>query len=417
MKLGETNAALRRILITIQLADGSDLASAVDTLSPTIQVSQNGAALTPAGGSLVSLSSEPRQHYYEASAAEALTPGFLLVAVQHASIQTAIAWAPVGQIFAFGDTAVNKLRLPLTIYNTDSPPALATGATVTTGSDLRSSVNGGEFSDDPGSLVEIGLGAYYWQATSAATAIAGFIEVRYESTGYGLCLSWVSVDEASGSVTPDPDEPGGPAVIQAPLAGDDVTLPVDHVQAALDRLPHQYRERCGEPGESNTQKLIRVLMSPAADLENALLAVLASRNVDTAVGFMLDLLGKLVGRPRAGETDDEIYRRYVKAQISANKSDGLINDIIAIADLVMSDENAIAILHNDGIAAYRIEIAGVSTSMEVATVLVSLIVRATAAGVRPIIQWSGFPPDQTFRYDTGPGYDVGHYASAVDHVL
>lgn len=418
MKLGETTAALRRILLTIQLADGSDLAMAVEALTPTIQVAQNDTTLIAATGSLHSLSSEPRQHYYEASAAEALVPGFLLVIISHASIQTAIVWAPVGQIFALGETAAAKLRLPLTIYDDSSPPALATGATVTTGSDLQSSINGGEFADDAGSLVEIGSGAYYWQATAASAATAGFVEVRYESTGFGLCLSWVSVDEVSTTPTPEPTPEPGPAAILAPTSGDDVTLPIDHVQAALDRLPQQYRELCnGKTGETNTQKLIRVLMSPAADLENALLAVLAGRNVDTAVGFMLDLLGKLVGRPRNGVTDDELYRRYVKAQISANKSDGLIEDILTIARLVVSNDDASIVLYNDGAAAYTVAVEGVATTVEVATVLAALVIRATAAGVRAIIQWSSSPPEETFRYDVGPGYDVGHYADATDTPL
>lgn len=204
----------------------------------------------------------------------------------------------------------------------------------------------------------------------------------------------------------------------ATLSSSEFTQPIDHVEAALDRLPHQYRQRCdGEPGESNTQKLIRVLMSPAADLENTQLAVLNNLNIDNARGFLLDIIGKWVGRPRNGVADDEIYRRYVRAQVSANKSDGIINDILTVASLVIDDEDAVLTLHNEGTAAYRLSVDGIITTIEIATVLAALIVKATAAGVRPIIQWSSSLPEDTFTYDTGPGYDVGHYADAVDHPL
>src|SRR6185295_16570081 len=93
--------------------------------------------------------------------------------------------------------------------------------------------------------------------------------------------------------------------------------------------------RCDGPGETNTQKLLRVWLTPAADLEQALLSVLAGLNVETATGFMLTILGKWVGRERNGVTDDGIFRRYVKAQISANKSDGTGEDVLTVARLVL----------------------------------------------------------------------------------
>lgn len=239
MKLGETNPELRRILLTIFTEDGSALATDVETLTPTILVAKNSATLVAATGALNHVGGEDRLHYYEASAAEALTPGFLLVVVMHANIQTAIGWAPVGQIFALGESDPGKLRLPLTIYDTTEPPALATGATVTAPSDLQSSINARTFADDAGSLVEIDHGAYYWQATAASAAEAGFATVRYESTGFGVCLDWVSVDAPADEaevVTPI----GPPAIPLVATAVADFPT-IDMVARALSRLPHQYR--------------------------------------------------------------------------------------------------------------------------------------------------------------------------------
>lgn len=246
MQLREANPELRRIQLTILVADGSGLASSVDALSPTVLVARNIAALVAAGGTLGHVSNEARLHYYEASAAEASTPGFLLVVVIAAGIQTAIGWASVGQIFALGETDSAKLRLPLTIYDDASPPALATGATVTTPSDLRSSVNAQAFADDAGSLVEItqsgtGYGAYYWQATAAAAAGLGTAAVKYESTGFALCLSTIDVETPGSGDAVEPTSPTGPAAILLFDASATDIAPIDLLALALSRLPHQYR--------------------------------------------------------------------------------------------------------------------------------------------------------------------------------
>lgn len=410
MRVGETNVELRRILLTIQLADGSGLATSVDSGSPTILVSQNGAALTAATGALHHVSTETRQHYYEASASEALTPGFLLVVVVDASIQTAIGWAPVGQIFALGEANPALLRLPLTIYTDGEPPALATGATVTTASDLQSSINARAFANDPGSLVEIGDGAYYWQATATAAAEHGFVELKYESTGFGVCLSWVSVDDLSTSTTPV--TPVGPDAISV-ITPQGAYPTIDYIERALSRLPHQYRGP-DKAHETNTQKVIRVLLCPVPDLATAMIAVLTQRNVDNAVGAQLDAIGKRVGRLRQGVTDDDIYRRYIRAQITANRSDGIIKDILDVAGLVIDDDDATFTMHNYGTAAYLLIVGGIAVPLDIASVLVALVTKATSGGVRPLVEWSGYAPGDTFTCDTGPGEDVGHYASAVD---
>lgn len=122
MRLGETNPELRRIPIRILTLDGT-FASSVDTLSPppTVLVARNDGTLVSAGGSLGHVPNEPRLHFYEASAAEALTPGFLLVVVTHATIQTAIEDDSVGPTFQVGETDPARLRLPLTIFDLNSP--------------------------------------------------------------------------------------------------------------------------------------------------------------------------------------------------------------------------------------------------------------------------------------------------------
>lgn len=244
MKLGETNDELRQIPLTILLADGSGLAHAVDGDSPTVLVAQNNSTLVAAGGILSHVSNEDRLHVYTASADEALVPGFLLVVVLQAGIQTAIGFALVGQTFKLGETDSALLRLPLTIYDDQEPPQLATGATVSVASQLRSSINARAFADDAGSLVEIkfsgtGYGAYYWQAAAAAAAELGAVWVRYERSGFGVCLAYASVD-AEATVA-DPSEPVGPDPIpESDVVGTFIAT-IDVIEVALDRLPEYLR--------------------------------------------------------------------------------------------------------------------------------------------------------------------------------
>jgi hypothetical protein len=217
MRLNESNPELRRILLTINTADGTGLATDVDGMSPTLLVARGDDNLVAASGALVHVSNEDRLHYYEASSTEATTPGFLLVIVMSAGIQVAFGWAPIGQIFALGETNPAKLRLPVTIFDTNEPSLPGTGAIISSPSQLRSSVNGRAFANDGGSLVEIGFGAYYWQATPAAASDLGFTTVEVEPTGFAVCMSWVSVDNPDSTVIPPPPAP--PPIPPAPSSG------------------------------------------------------------------------------------------------------------------------------------------------------------------------------------------------------
>src|SRR5689334_7711849 len=138
MNVGETNPQLRRIFLTIYVDDGSSLATTAAVAPPAhaLQVSINGAAFVDAGGTLTHLGSG--SYYYEAAAGEVATAGFLAFKYQATGFRTEIDWAPVGQLFDVGETDTTKLRLPFTIYDlTSEPPALATGATVTVATDLK----------------------------------------------------------------------------------------------------------------------------------------------------------------------------------------------------------------------------------------------------------------------------------------
>jgi len=191
--------------------------------------------------------------------------------------------------------------------------------------------------------------------------------------------------------------------------------PRDYVARALSRLPSMYRS--GDPADlTNTEKAITALLAPANDLAAAMLAVLTQRNVDTAVGAQLDVIGVIVGRARDGVSDDEIYRRYVRAQISANKSNGSVNDVQKVARLVIGDAGTITTVIT-GVAASVLRVDGIALSDAVAAVLVELVLRATSDGVRRIVEWTGQDPARTLYWDTAGVWDTAVWFNAADQEL
>lgn len=80
-------------------------------------------------------------------------------------------------------------------------------------------------------------------------------------------------------------------------------------------------------------RFMSLLAGIAAEIqaaEDALWGYVAQLDLDTAAGVWLEDWGALVGELRQGETDDALYRQYVKARVLANFSHGTIDDVIAV---------------------------------------------------------------------------------------
>jgi hypothetical protein len=181
---------------------------------------------------------------------------------------------------------------------------------------------------------------------------------------------------------------------------------IDHIAEAIARLPHQYRG-------TTTEQALAAWLAPIVQLEAALVAVLTQRTIDDAIGAQLTVLGELVGRPRNGITDDEIYRRYVRAQIATNKSDGTIEDALTITRLVLGDPTKALTNRNEGAAAYVMSVSG-GIPEAVAAVLIEMLIAGTGAGVRAILEFAIVSDAQVYRLDSGPGLDVGRFATQID---
>lgn len=169
-------------------------------------------------------------------------------------------------------------------------------------------------------------------------------------------------------------------------------MSVDHVTEALAKLPSQFQ---GLPGWTGA---ITALVTPIQLLEDTIQAVLLQRYIDNATGAQLRMIGKLVGQPWDGVTGDDLYRRYIKARIAANRSSGTGEEVIKISILVIDDEDARHVVTNLGNAAMLLTVQDVETDDDVAAILISVLRKAVLAGVRIILITLADLPADSFAF-------------------
>lgn len=138
----------------------------------------------------------------------------------------------------------------------------------------------------------------------------------------------------------------------------------------------------------------------AADMEAQ---VRLGLTVDAAVGVQLTAIGKIVGVARNGVTDDDIFRRHVRAQIATNSSHGTIENLITIASLIVYDEAATFVIDNHGIAALTMSVEDVAVTFAISELLMTFLRRAVAGGVRIILETQNHTDADAFTFDTYAG--------------
>lgn len=184
--------------------------------------------------------------------------------------------------------------------------------------------------------------------------------------------------------------PGGPAsspTVETELAAGKV----DHVAAALARLPQQFR------GKPKIEALLTALVTPCASLEDALWQLLVERGVDSAIGAQLDQLGGVVGQERGGLSDAD-YRRYIRARIAANRSRGNFEDLIRVANLVINDDAAtIETVTQNGTVVVRLR--GVLATDSLAGVVLSFLQDSVSGGIRVVLESFLVADSDTFFTD------------------
>jgi hypothetical protein len=192
--------------------------------------------------------------------------------------------------------------------------------------------------------------------------------------------------------------------VEQPTPGERIS---NHVDLARDRLVEQMKL-------PKWQLLTEKLCTGVQDLEDALWALFTERFINTAVGAQLAVLGKLVGQPSNEGYDDDGYRRLIRARIATNRSSGFYEQLINIAELVVNDADAYYVVSRQDVATVVFQVFGVPSDPDTIEILIKLLREAKEAGVRLLLEWIEFTPEETFTYDTGPGYDTGHYAGVTE---
>lgn len=129
-------------------------------------------------------------------------------------------------------------------------------------------------------------------------------------------------------------------------------------------------------------------------------ALLASNILATATGAALDQLGAIVRQPRGGALDAP-YRRRILAKIAANRSFGLVEDIVKLARLVADNPDVAVTLRNEGVASYILNLSGDAVTDDTAADLAAFMRKATSAGVRGVLEYATVDDDEAFTLD-GP---------------
>lgn len=161
------------------------------------------------------------------------------------------------------------------------------------------------------------------------------------------------------------------------------------------------------------EKFISALTGAMQSLRDTLQTMLTDRRIDTAIGAQLDVLGKIVGQPRNGLVDAD-YRRYIRARILTNKSNGRISEVIRIAKLITAEEAPRIKVENDGVAALVVNLEDVPISRDLAAIVQEFMLQAVGGGVRVYVRYTPSALAGAFALDgLGVGAGLGWTGNAA----
>lgn len=98
----------------------------------------------------------------------------------------------------------------------------------------------------------------------------------------------------------------------------------NYVQQAQELLLYQFRN------SPNILKYIEIFHDQIQELELEYFSMLDALGIETAVDYGLDIIGKEVGEPRDGRSDED-YRSAILTRVFINNSSGTPEDVIAAA--------------------------------------------------------------------------------------
>jgi hypothetical protein len=130
------------------------------------------------------------------------------------------------------------------------------------------------------------------------------------------------------------------------------------------------------------------------ETEDAVWEVFDNLNLDFAIGIWLDWIGKIVGRGRRGLTDDEAFRHAIRTQIRINRSSGVTQDWLDVANLAFTGTWSI---HDYPPASAIVSVAEPITGAQRDEIVFDLS-QIRAAGTRVDLDYSVAHEDQQGRF-------------------
>lgn len=176
-------------------------------------------------------------------------------------------------------------------------------------------------------------------------------------------------------------------------------------QRLASRLYAQFR------GATTWQQWTVLLGRQFQPLEDAAQSLLSTYDFTSNAGVLLDLVGNLVGQQRLG-TSDATYIVYIAGRIIANRSKSVTEDIFGVMRAIFGSTAGPRYLPGY-VKQFAIYISGTTLTLAQAIIGVSFLDAVRDSGARAILIFMQSPAAQTFTYDSGPGYDVGAFADAM----
>ncbi len=225
MEYGESIASRRRIAVYLEATGTNDPFTGAVPVDAEMMVCLSGAAWANAAGTWVETGSGA--YYYIATLAESKTRSFVMLRVAVAGAKVFVFSVDIGDRVAANEPTAIARRFPVYMVDADGE---AVEMLAPAGSENQVSKNGASFVDCSVDVVEVGLGAYYWEADEDELDTRGFALLKIVKDPALPYVYRFNVLEAAALPPPEP--------IEAPFEpGDDEY--VDHVEEALSRLVYQ----------------------------------------------------------------------------------------------------------------------------------------------------------------------------------
>lgn len=164
----------------------------------------------------------------------------------------------------------------------------------------------------------------------------------------------------------------------------------DYGLRALRRLIEQLK---------NKQTIGPVLLAVGVQVqavEDALWQLLTERDIDSAVGAQLDVLGKIVNEARGGTSDTD-YRLRVRARILANRSTGTHEDIYRVFRALLAGVVGYTLQCTPAYpAGFMLRVNGVAIAPALLYIFVRFLGDSKGAGIAAWLGWQEVPDADAF---------------------